>query len=202
MSTNSSATHRSRKAIKSAFISLLETTPYNSITIQNIIEKSTYSRGTFYRHFCDKEDLAWKIIEDEVDYYMTCTTNYRHQIKDSRLVSEMRPLIYEGISDYFHHVYDYQLLYKLISAGKFPHITLQKLANLFYERTLDAYRLFPASQDSTMNLDLLCYQTTHMHISYIEYWIQCEFSYSPKYMTEQLQAFANTTSPILIQAKP
>lgn len=47
--------------IKAALIDLLLEKEYSKITIENITRRADISRGTFYQHFLDKDDLAYSI---------------------------------------------------------------------------------------------------------------------------------------------
>lgn len=47
--------------IKNALIDLLLEKEYSKITIGNITQRANISRGTFYQHFLDKNDLAYSI---------------------------------------------------------------------------------------------------------------------------------------------
>ena len=47
--------------LKSALIDLLLEMEYSKITIGNITQRANVSRGTFYQHFLDKDDLAYSI---------------------------------------------------------------------------------------------------------------------------------------------
>ena len=47
--------------IKAALIDLLLEKEYSKITIENITRRANISRGTFYQHFLDKDDLAYSI---------------------------------------------------------------------------------------------------------------------------------------------
>lgn len=65
-----------KKVIAGSFISLLEQTPFDKITIGDITEKAGINRQTFYYHFQDIKDLIeWtistgtqEIIKDKRDY--------------------------------------------------------------------------------------------------------------------------------------
>ena len=47
--------------LKAALIDLLLEMEYSKITIGNITQRANVSRGTFYQHFLDKDDLAYSI---------------------------------------------------------------------------------------------------------------------------------------------
>ena len=55
-----------KRAIKDAFMSLLNERPFEKITVKDIIEKCGVSRNTFYYHFQDVYDLMGEILDDEM----------------------------------------------------------------------------------------------------------------------------------------
>ena len=48
---------RTRKLLSTALFDLLESTPYEKISVMDICEKAMVHRATFYNHFEDKEHL-------------------------------------------------------------------------------------------------------------------------------------------------
>lgn len=52
-----SCTDRTKQKIFEAFSSLLETYPFEKITVEMIVKNAKISKSTFYRHFQDKYDL-------------------------------------------------------------------------------------------------------------------------------------------------
>lgn len=56
---------KSKKALRSALISLMETKGFEAITVNDLCSAANLNRGTFYNHFSDKEDLL-ATLEDEV----------------------------------------------------------------------------------------------------------------------------------------
>ncbi|MGT2951679.1 TetR family transcriptional regulator [Streptococcus cuniculi] len=55
---------KSRAAIYQAFIHLLNQQPYDTITVQDIIDMADVGRSTFYAHFASKEMLLEEVCED------------------------------------------------------------------------------------------------------------------------------------------
>ena len=197
MTKKRSIEYRSRHAIKQAFISLLQEKSYSSITIQDILDKSGYSRGTFYTHFQHKDDLAYKLIDDEVSIYMDCTTQYLSDIRKARPVEEMREEILDGVNRYFTYVYDNQTFYKLIAEHRIPGINMNTLATLHYERTKETFHI---TSESAINLDLNIFLVTSAHIQSIRYWLSHDFAQSPKYMAEQVTQIMRQDVPITMKA--
>lgn len=56
---------RSKKALRSALIELIEERGFDAVTVNDLCERADLNRGTFYNHFQDKDDLL-KALEDEV----------------------------------------------------------------------------------------------------------------------------------------
>ena len=56
-----------KEAIKSTFITLLDTTPLNQITVKMIVEKCGINRNSFYYHYEDLPALINEVIMDEAD---------------------------------------------------------------------------------------------------------------------------------------
>ncbi|MEJ2354006.1 MAG: TetR/AcrR family transcriptional regulator, partial [Anaerolineales bacterium] len=57
---------RTRQLLNDALMSLIVEKGYDSITVQNIIDRANLGRSTFYAHYQDKDDLLLSGIEDVV----------------------------------------------------------------------------------------------------------------------------------------
>lgn len=51
---------KTRRAIEDTFLALLREMPFERITVKLIVERAMVNKGTFYRHYLDKYDLAEK----------------------------------------------------------------------------------------------------------------------------------------------
>lgn len=58
------------KAIKAAFLELLEERPLNKITVKDLAEKCEISRNSFYYHFKDIPSLIESITQGEFDIFI------------------------------------------------------------------------------------------------------------------------------------
>lgn len=56
--------HRTRTALKRAFVTLLSESSYETITIGNVADRADVGRSTFYRHYASKADLLLDWHED------------------------------------------------------------------------------------------------------------------------------------------
>ena len=66
---------KTQKAIRAAFLTLLEERPLHEITVKMIVETCGINRKTFYNHYRDIPDLLEKILTDEADGIMTRYTH-------------------------------------------------------------------------------------------------------------------------------
>ncbi len=62
---------RTRKLLQEALRSLFVEKPFASISIQDITERATVNRATFYAHYKDKKELAASVIKADLDDAVT-----------------------------------------------------------------------------------------------------------------------------------
>jgi AcrR family transcriptional regulator len=55
---------RSRRALKEALTDLILERDYESVTVQDVIDRADVGRSTFYAHFLEKDDLLMAILAD------------------------------------------------------------------------------------------------------------------------------------------
>ena len=58
---------KTRNNIQDAFVRLLQDKKFESITVQNILDKALINRSTFYQHYQSKYDLADHMIAELLD---------------------------------------------------------------------------------------------------------------------------------------
>lgn len=69
---------KTRRDIEGAFLHLLEQRPFQKITVQMICREAMVNKGTFYRHYNDKYDLASQIARSMVMQLNACVDqNFR-----------------------------------------------------------------------------------------------------------------------------
>lgn len=91
--------NKTHRAILSAFSELLIKMPYESITVQNIIERADVGRSTFYSHFETKDDLVYALCEEMFDHVMSkeqilCEKTHDFSHCDSDIASELTHILY------------------------------------------------------------------------------------------------------------
>src|SRR5882757_9563430 len=70
---------RTRQAIETALLSLIETRGYGPVSVRDICDEAEVSRSTFYAHYADKDDLkrsGLRHLRLELDSHPAGTAHY------------------------------------------------------------------------------------------------------------------------------
>lgn len=80
---------RTRHMLRTALVSLLQEKPFDEISVQDISERSTVNRATFYDHYVDKSALVEDLVRQQfLEFLKERTVNY-----DGSCPSAVRTLI-------------------------------------------------------------------------------------------------------------
>ena len=78
---------KSKQAIKVAFLEMLLTSGFESITIKELTEKSDISRKTFYLHFADKYQLLDALVTEHIEQLTdTCRAYPEKNLIESSII--------------------------------------------------------------------------------------------------------------------
>ena len=100
---------RTRDALGDALIELMQEKPFDTITVQDVLDRAHVSRSTFYAHYSDKDDL---LMSDAEEFFESISMALSvHGDKSDRVFPVM---------EFFVHLSDVQPFYKaLVKSGKF-----------------------------------------------------------------------------------
>jgi AcrR family transcriptional regulator len=100
---------RTRDALGDALIALMQEKPFDTITVQEVLDRAHVSRSTFYSHYSDKDDL---LMSDAEEFFESLSTALSaHGDKTDRVFP---------VKEFFTHLADVQPFYKaLVKSGKF-----------------------------------------------------------------------------------
>src|SRR5688572_2762159 len=57
---------RTRDALGDALVALMQEKPFDTITVQDVLDRAKVGRSTFYSHYSDKDDL---LMSDAEEFY-------------------------------------------------------------------------------------------------------------------------------------
>ena len=100
---------RTRDALGDALIALMQEKPFDTITVQDVLDRARVSRSTFYAHYSDKDDL---LMSDAEEFFEAISTALSaHGDKSDRVFP---------VREFFAHLSNVQPFYKaLVKSGKF-----------------------------------------------------------------------------------
>ncbi len=100
---------RTRDALGDALIALMQEKAFETITIQDVLDRAHVSRSTFYTHYSDKDDL---LMSDSEEFFEALSMALSaHDDKSDRVFP---------VKEFFNHLADVQPFYKaLVKSGKF-----------------------------------------------------------------------------------
>ena len=55
---------RTRDALGDALVALMQEKPFDTITVQDVLDRAKVGRSTFYTHYSDKDDLLMSDAEE------------------------------------------------------------------------------------------------------------------------------------------
>ena len=100
---------RTRDALGDALIALMQEKPFDTITVQDVLDRAHVSRSTFYAHYSDKDDL---LMSDAEEFFEALAMSLSAHGDKSERVFPVR--------EFFTHLSDVQPFYKaLVKSGKF-----------------------------------------------------------------------------------
>ena len=100
---------RTRDALGDALIALMQEKAFDTITVQDVLERAHVSRSTFYAHYSDKDDL---LMSDAEEFFEAISMALSaHGDKSDRVFP---------VREFFEHLSDVQPFFKaLIKSGKY-----------------------------------------------------------------------------------
>jgi AcrR family transcriptional regulator len=99
---------RTKVALGEALVTLMEEKPFDSITVQDVLDRAHVSRATFYTHYSDKDDLL--MTDAEEFFEMISNALSEHNDQSDRVFP---------VKEFFHHVSQMGAFVRALStAGK------------------------------------------------------------------------------------
>jgi len=100
---------RTRDALGDALVALMQEKPFDTITVQDVLDRAHVSRSTFYAHYSDKDDL---LMSDSEEFFEALSMALSaHGDKSDRVFP---------VKEFFTHLADVQPFFKaLVKSGRF-----------------------------------------------------------------------------------
>ena len=97
---------RTRARLGHAFVALIHEKPIEDVTVQDVLDRASVGRSTFYLHFRDKNDLL--LSQLEIFLKMTSTTLSVRKEASDRIVD---------VAEMFSHIENQSELYRILAGA-------------------------------------------------------------------------------------
>ena len=165
---------RTRDALGDALIALMQEKPFDTITVQDVLDRAHVSRSTFYSHYSDKDDL---LMSDAEEFFEALSTALSaHGDKSDRVFP---------VKEFFTHLADVQPFYKaLMKSGKFQEN--MELARGHFARGIERRLSELPRARSIPGTDLQAIAFTHAGalLSLLTWWLDRGMREPPEQMDE------------------
>ncbi|QXE01120.1 TetR/AcrR family transcriptional regulator [Terribacillus sp. DMT04] len=169
---------RSINALKRAYVDLVLAEEEKRISIQQIADKADYNRGTFYKHFADKESLKERILQDFLDgIAIALLEPYKHSAYvnlQEQAPSTMR--IFTHIYEERHVLQALRILYSDIH---------DKMLNVFVECLSGDIYMETEEPSIPVDYDLMIHFQMAATVGFIMRWADTDFKFSTLHLSQQ-----------------
>jgi AcrR family transcriptional regulator len=165
--------------VSTAMMELLSETPYDAITVQDILDRANIGRSTFYAHYYDKEDVLASITEQMLDLF-----------SQGMQQTEDRPELLPGL-ELFRHAKQMQKQLQVMLKGYSGEVllkTTQALLSKNIEQNLTS--ALTEKRSPTVPLEVVSQYLAGAFLNLLKWWIEAEMPYSPERMDEMFQQMA------------
>lgn len=173
---------RTRQLLRQALWELIPEKGYEAITIQDIADRATLNRTTFYLHYHDKADLLYQGIAEVFDE-LTSRDPQPELVGDKLSSIGTKMAI---THDFKHFAENYEFYRAMLGRHGVWGFFFQ-LQEYIYETT--ARRLEAALGDlpsGPIPADFVLNYIAAAYIGVIRWWIKCEMPYPPEEMASRL----------------
>ena len=173
--TEDRRTQKTRKALSEALISLMFEKSYESIVVQDILDRANIGRSTFYTHFRDRDELLVNGLQGLRELLRNAQTaartssakNHEHVIGFSLAM--------------FEHAYSHKKLYRALVGGPGWSIVRQHIEDMLVQLMKEEARsLFNRKIASEVRFELLLHFLGATFMSVLTWWFNHRKPLSPK----------------------
>jgi AcrR family transcriptional regulator len=170
---------RTQQLLRDSLIALIMEKGYDAITVQDIAQRATLNRATFYLHYRDKEDLLQQTVEDILQDLIS-GMSMTPTAKDDE---EPHPdLVY-----IFEHVARHSGFYKVMLGKNGLPSFMFRLMDVIRERLYERIAAKqPDEQQLKISKNIFLNYVTWAYLGVIVWWLEEDMPYSPRYMADQL----------------
>lgn len=168
-------TQKTRKALGDALISLMFEKNYDSIVIQEVLDRANVGRSTFYTHYRDKDDLLVEGLQ-----------GLREMLRKAQIATPVNSnRSYEKVIGFslamFEHAHDHKKLYRTLVRGSGWTMVRQSIEEMLVQLMKDEARsLFKKKASSEVSFELFVHFLGAAFMSVMTWWFNYRVPLPPK----------------------
>ncbi|WP_164667214.1 TetR/AcrR family transcriptional regulator [Virgibacillus doumboii] len=176
---------RTQKLLKNALVELIDEVGFDKITVQDISNRATVNRATFYLHFHDKYDLLDQSMEEVINElhnsFNAPDNNYRF---DSGHPYPIFINLFEKVAE---HANFCRVMLTKSNMSSFKS-NLQSIFHEFISKGLQQF--VPDDRKLTASREFVVVYVESAFLGTVTWWLENDRPYSPKFMATQLMNLA------------
>ncbi len=177
---------RTRQLLKEALIELIIEDGYNSITVQNIIDRANIGRSTFYAHYKDKEDLLLSGMEEVVHSLISNVEHIPEGEADSNKGKQLLTAL-----PIFRHAREHFELYKAMVGRRGIDLVITSIQeHLSYHIQERVERMTPEWKNPAAGPPVIANFLAGSLLTLLTWWLDNDMPYSPERMDEMFRELA------------
>ena len=173
---------RTRDVLQKALIDLIGEGSYDSITIQDIVDRANVARATFYVHFSNKDDLFMSCHEAIVN-------EFRYGLLHSQPLSREELLSREapaGMVYAYRHLLEARTRLNPIFQGKDGPLILRRIHDWTAQEIESNLRAVFVEEVSTVPLEVLANYLAGAQVALLHGWLAKRPSQTPENLAQTL----------------
>jgi AcrR family transcriptional regulator len=158
-----------RDALGDAIVALMHEKPFESITVQHVLDRAHVSRSTFYSHYSDKNDLFLSDVEDFFE--MMSTALIRHGDTSTRVAP---------VQEFFAHVAEMRQFISSMAASEKVRDVMELGQGHFARAIEQRLAAFPATRNpSATRRSAVAHASAGALFSLLNWWLNHGRSTTP-----------------------
>jgi len=168
---------RTRKLMHEALMSLIVEKGYESVTVQDILDRADVGRSTFYAHYRDKDEL----LLSGFDHLRTLFEQQQQSLLASKQGGGAE---FNMILELFQHVGQHHKLYKAIAGKQSGEMILKYLHRYLYDMLIVPHAALMKNKKSPIPIELTTHWIVSSLLSLMIWWLENNMPYSAEKMDE------------------
>lgn len=171
---------RTRELLQKALIELVSERGYDSITIQDIVDRANVGRTTFYVHFSNKDDLFLSCHEVIVSEFQSGPL-FPHPLSREELLS---PEVPPGMTVAYRHLQEARARLYPIFQGKDGQVILRRIRDWSAKEIEANLRVAFGEVHSAMPLDVLATYLAGAQLAMVQWLLEKRQPHTPEKLAE------------------